>query len=205
MMRTLNPVALAPMLLFSVILLSSLPIPSRGQASTSNGGGGSGNGFIDFPSSVPSCATCEPAFASPACQQILDSIAERAQSESSSTTSTMTMTVSNATLIACQCHPTFLDAYPSCVDCFLQTDQLEIVFGKMTQGPTRADASRAQVPTQQGLEAYCELALSENATATSEEEQQQPTTTTKTSSDPAAAASSSESSSSLSSSASAME
>ncbi|KAF9977364.1 hypothetical protein BGZ73_006233 [Actinomortierella ambigua] len=143
--------------------LSILPIPSRGQASNpeSNVSGSAGSGVIEFPSSVPSCTTCKPAFASAACQQILASISERAQAGGSTTISAA---ISNETLIGCQCQRTFLDAYSACVDCFFQTDQLDLVFGS-----TGFEGQNSQqLPSQEGLENYCKLAVTESGLALKE-------------------------------------
>lgn len=126
--------------LFAVLLLFLnctllLPIPARAQ---------SGRGEqVQFPSSSSSCVVCQPAFASSACQTILDSI-----SQGSSTP------ISNATLASCQCSNTFLKVYPSCVQCFKDTNQLSLVFGN------------SQAPTEASLQTYCSTASPQVPTTT---------------------------------------
>ncbi|KAF9941637.1 hypothetical protein BGZ67_004468 [Mortierella alpina] len=100
-----------------LLLGCDLPIPVRAQSS-SNITAVVGGHQVQFPSNVSACVTCKPAFASSACQSILESIAK-----SSSTP------ISNSTLASCQCTGSFLSLYPDCLQCFKETNQLRMVFG----------------------------------------------------------------------------
>ncbi|KAF9284035.1 hypothetical protein BGZ88_010188 [Linnemannia elongata] len=126
--HSLTRLAMLTTFLLFTSLLTFLPIPSR-AAETSNGSGGN---QVQFPASSSSCVACQPAFSSPACQTILSSI-------SSSSSSSL----SNSTLATCQCSGSFLSLYSSCVKCFTETNQVNLVFG------------RPQAPAQSSLEEYC--------------------------------------------------
>lgn len=119
-----------------VLLATFLPIPVRSQALV--GRDLSSGTPVLFPSSTASCVTCKPAFASPACQEILHAIAQSS-----------IRPISNATLATCQCSETFLALYDTCVQCFKETDQLKEVFG----------SNRA--PSLSSLEVYCESKVPE--------------------------------------------
>ncbi|KAG0092037.1 hypothetical protein BGZ93_005102 [Podila epicladia] len=113
----------------SALLLCIIPIPVRTQslapvASLAN--------QVQFPSTSASCPDCKPAFNTAACKQILDSI------EHSST-----VPISNSTLTSCQCNDSFLSLYYTCVQCFTETDQMNLVFGS------------DQAPALTSLEAFC--------------------------------------------------
>ncbi|KAG0327360.1 hypothetical protein BG004_002784 [Podila humilis] len=112
--------------LSSLLLLCLLPIPIRSQSAGAS---------VQFPTSSPACITCWPAFGSPACQEILTSI-EQVSSEP----------ISNATLTSCQCTGSFLSLYNTCVQCFTETRQLNLVFGSN------------QAPTLTSLESFCKSA-----------------------------------------------
>ncbi|KAF8938230.1 hypothetical protein BGZ47_008666 [Haplosporangium gracile] len=114
---------LATLLLFTT--LAFLPIPSRAAESSSS------ETQVQFPASSSSCVACQPAFSSPACQTILDSISSSSGS------------LSNSTLASCQCSGSFLSLYLSCVKCFTETNQVSLIFGS------------SQAPAQSSLEAYC--------------------------------------------------
>ncbi|KAG0313556.1 hypothetical protein BGZ99_008747 [Dissophora globulifera] len=96
--------------------------------------GASGAGSqVQFPSTTSACLVCKPAFTdNPTCQLILDSIALGP-----------TTFISNTTLAVCQCTPSFLSLYSNCVQCFTETNQVDLVFGS------------SQVPTQASLDTYC--------------------------------------------------
>ncbi|KAG0075329.1 hypothetical protein BGZ90_009997 [Linnemannia elongata] len=126
--HSLTRLAMLTTFLLFTFLLTFLPIPSR-AAETSNGSGGS---QVQFPASSSSCVACQPAFSSPACLTILNSI-------SSSSSSSL----SNSTLATCQCSGSFLSLYSSCVKCFTETNQVNLVFGS------------PQAPAQSSLEDYC--------------------------------------------------
>ncbi|KAG0322213.1 hypothetical protein BGZ97_008177 [Linnemannia gamsii] len=97
-----------------------LPIPSRAENQ------------VQFPASSPSCIACQPAFSTPSCQTILNSISSQSSGS-----------LSNSTLANCQCSGAFLSLYSSCVKCFTETNQINLVFGS------------SQAPAQSSLEAYC--------------------------------------------------
>ncbi|GJJ76233.1 hypothetical protein EMPS_08592 [Entomortierella parvispora] len=112
-----------------------LPIPARAQ---------SGDGtLVQFPASSSSCVACQPAFASSACQTILNSISQGSSNP-----------ISNATLASCQCSSTFLSLYSSCVQCFQDTNQVSLVFGS------------SQAPTQASLQTYCNAVNPQGTTTT---------------------------------------
>ncbi|KAF9149174.1 hypothetical protein BG015_009046 [Linnemannia schmuckeri] len=119
-----HPAVLATLILLAT--LTFLPIPSRAAESSNT------EIQVQFPASSPACVACQPAFSSPACQTILDSIA-----------SSSSGSLSNSTLATCQCRGSFLSLYSSCVKCFTETNQVSLVFGS------------SQAPTQPSLEAYC--------------------------------------------------
>ncbi|KAF8939591.1 hypothetical protein EDD21DRAFT_414350 [Dissophora ornata] len=123
------------MLLFT-LLTSILPIPARSQSSNS--------GIqVQFPTSSAACVACKPAFSTAACQTILNSITQGS-----------TAPISNTTLTACQCSPSFLSLYNTCVQCFTETNQVDIVFGSN------------QAPSQSSLDTYCKSFSSGQATVT---------------------------------------
>ncbi|KAG0286751.1 hypothetical protein BGZ96_009200 [Linnemannia gamsii] len=113
-----RPATMLATLLLTTLLI--LPIPSRAENQ------------VQFPASSSSCIACQPAFSTPSCQTILDSIASQSSSS-----------LSNSTLANCQCSGTFLSLYSSCVKCFTETNQVSLVFGS------------SQAPAQSSLEAYC--------------------------------------------------
>ncbi|KAG0353734.1 hypothetical protein BGZ54_002085, partial [Gamsiella multidivaricata] len=94
---------------------------------------------VQFPTSTASCVTCMPAFATAPCQTILNSIGQSSNGS-----------ISTSILAECQCTGTFLTLYSSCVQCFTETDQLEMVFGSN------------QAPSSSSLDTYCK-ALSRNS------------------------------------------
>lgn len=116
----------------SALLLCILPVPVRTQSSVPVASPGN---QVQFPPTSASCTACKPAFNSAACKQILSSI------EHSST-----VPISNSTLTSCQCTGSFLSLYNTCVQCFTETDQMDLVFG----------SSRA--PALASLEAFCKSA-----------------------------------------------
>ncbi|KAF9290960.1 hypothetical protein BGZ68_005547 [Mortierella alpina] len=120
-----------------LLLSSTLPIPIRAQSSSNTTA--SGGRQVQFPSNVSACVACKPAFASSACQTILDSIAK-----SSSTP------ISNSTLANCQCTGPFLSLYPDCLQCFRETNQLNMVFGGN------------KAPALANLEEYCKALPSDH-------------------------------------------
>ncbi|KAF9967559.1 hypothetical protein BGZ70_009100 [Mortierella alpina] len=124
-----------------LLLGCGLPIPVRAQSSTSSNTTttASSGRQVQFPSNVSACVACKPAFASAACQTILDSIAK-----SSSTP------ISNNTLASCQCTGPFLSLYPDCLQCFKETNQLSMVFGGN------------KAPALVNLEAYCKALPSDH-------------------------------------------
>lgn len=116
----------------SALFLCILPIPVRTQSSVRVSSPGS---QVQFPPTSASCLACKPAFNTAACKQILDSI------EHSST-----VPISNSTLTSCQCNGSFLSLYNTCVQCFSETDQMNLVFGSN------------QAPALTSLEAFCKSA-----------------------------------------------
>ena len=112
-----------------------LPIPARAQSSD--------GAQVQFPASSSFCVACQPAFATSACQTILNSIAQGSSTP-----------ISNTTLASCQCSSTFLSVYSSCVQCFKDTNQLSLVFGS------------SQAPTQASLQTYCNAAVGSQGTST---------------------------------------
>ncbi|KAF9087934.1 hypothetical protein BGX23_007739 [Mortierella sp. AD031] len=126
-----RPAKLA-LFLIGALLFALLPIPSRAQSSSGK--------EVQFPSSNPSCIACQPAFSSPSCKTILDSISLASSGS-----------ISNSTLTSCQCSGSFLSLYSSCVKCFTETSQVSLVFGS------------SQAPAQSSLEAYCKSVPTANA------------------------------------------
>jgi len=112
-----------------------LPIPARAQSSD--------GAQVQFPASSSFCVACQPAFATSACQTILNSIAQGSSTP-----------ISNTTLASCQCSSTFLSVYSSCVQCFKDTNQLSLVFGS------------SQAPTQASLLTYCSAVGPQGTTTT---------------------------------------
>ncbi|KAF9389561.1 hypothetical protein CPB97_011098 [Podila verticillata] len=116
----------------SALLLCILPVPVRTQSSVPVASPGN---QVQFPSTSASCTACKPAFNSAACKQILDSIQHSS-----------TAPISNSTLASCQCTGSFLSLYNTCVQCFTETDQMDLVFGS------------SQAPALASLEAFCKSA-----------------------------------------------
>ncbi|KAF9306161.1 hypothetical protein BGZ74_007363 [Mortierella antarctica] len=116
----------------SALLLCILPIPVRTQSLAPVSSPGN---QVQFPSTSISCLNCKPAFNTAACKQILDSIEH-----------TSTVPISNSTLTSCQCNGSFLSLYNTCVQCFTETDQMNLVFGS------------DQAPALASLEAFCKSA-----------------------------------------------
>ncbi|KAI8352609.1 hypothetical protein B0O80DRAFT_509355 [Mortierella sp. GBAus27b] len=120
-----------PARLVLLLIAIVLPIPVRPQVLS--GRNVDRDTPVLFPSSIVSCVACKPAFSSPACQVILNAIAQ------SSVTP-----IPNTTLASCQCSGIFLALYDTCVRCFKETNQLNQVFGS------------SRIPTLSSLESYCE-------------------------------------------------
>ncbi|KAF8986677.1 hypothetical protein BGZ52_008135 [Haplosporangium bisporale] len=116
----------------SALLLCFLPVPVRTQSSVPVASPGN---QVQFSPTSASCTACRPAFNSAACKQILDSIQHSS-----------TAPISNSTLTSCQCTGPFLSLYNTCVQCFTETDQMDLVFG----------SNRA--PALASLEAFCKSA-----------------------------------------------
>ncbi|KAG0261051.1 hypothetical protein BG011_001409 [Mortierella polycephala] len=134
------------------MVASLLPIPVRAQSASAS------RKEVQFPVSSEVCTSCKPAFSTPACQTILHSISRSSSSP-----------ISNSTLSNCQCTDSFLSLYPTCVQCFSETNQMSLVFGS------------GQAPSLASLKAYC-VNLPEKSSATATKTTTKESTTTPTTS-----------------------
>ncbi|KAF9190983.1 hypothetical protein BGZ51_008001 [Haplosporangium sp. Z 767] len=154
-MHTFGPsprIVLLCILIVLVTVASLLPIPVRAQSTTAS------RKEVQFPASSDACTSCKPAFSTPACQTILHSISQSSTSP-----------ISNSTLSNCQCTDSFLSLYPTCVQCFSETNQMRLVFGS------------GQAPSLASLKAYCD-SLPEKTSATATKTMSKESTPTPTAS-----------------------